>query len=224
MSSILIILVLGALVVPIVYFSYRSAKKRNEATAQLAAQMNWNFYAEADMSFVPGFSRSGLGAMNNVTNKKIFNLISGQINNLNAAVFDFRYTMRGIRRNGHKQIEQRTQTVVYLQSPNANLPQFALRPEGWTDKLISLVGLSDINFPHRPSFSSSYVLQGANEQLIRHLFNDRVLGFFENNQKLCVEGEGNYLIVYQHNVKNQPAEFQANLQQAMTILGVLQEN
>lgn len=223
MSPILIILILVALVVPIVYFSYLNAKKHNEAVKQFATQMNWNFYPEGEMSFVPGFSRSSLGAMENVKNKKLFNLISGQINGLNAAVFDFRYTLSGIHRDGagNRQTIQKTQTIFYMQSPSANLPQFRMHPEGWTDKIAGFIGFSDINFPNHPNFSSGYKLQGANEAAIRQLFNDRILGFFENNPKVCVEGEGNYLIVFQHNVKNQPSEYQAKLQQAMTILNVL---
>lgn len=69
------------------------------------------------------------------------------------------------------------------------------RPEHTFHKIISAFGYQDIDFGNRPTFSSKYLLRGPDEQGIRNLFIDALLGFYEMNEGTSTDGGGSQLFI-----------------------------
>jgi hypothetical protein len=101
--------------------------------------------------------------------------------------------------------------VIYFEPRNFNLPLFSLRPEHAFHKIISAFGYQDIDFANRPTFSSKYLLRGPDEQSIRNLFSDALLGFYEMNEGTSTDGSGNQLFIFRLNSRPAPQETQAFL-------------
>jgi hypothetical protein len=185
------------LIVFLVMYANKKAAERTAAMQQAANALGWAFAADAPLSMIPGMERFHLFSQGH--SKKLYNMMYGMLNGARVAIFDYRYTV-GHGKNAHTY----SQSVVYFQSERLSLPFFSLRPEGFGHKLISALGYQDIDFPHRPTFSSKYLLRGEDEQGIRSVFQDRVLDYFENNLKLYADGGSNEIFCYQLNVRVQP--------------------
>ena len=136
----------------------------------------------------------------------------GEIEGVKTAVFDYRYTV-----GGGKNSQTFNQTVVYLEPRNLSLPFFSLRPEHLFHKLISAFGYQDIDFGNRPTFSSKYLLRGPDEQAVRNLFDDALLGFYEMNPGLSADGGGNQLFLFQQNYRQPPQQIQSTVNAALQL-------
>lgn len=171
-----------------------------------------NFYI-----FTRGFSDFDFHSIQIGKNEKtkIENLVTGSISGYQVSIFDFTYRMGGgsgkvsIGFGGgghhhgghHNQPKYYHQTVVMLESPRLNLPTFTMRPEGFWQELGKAFGGQDINFASHPVFSKNYLLKGANEAHIRHVFNPRVLTSLQPTTGLSIEADCNRLLYYRHKTR-----------------------
>jgi len=185
----------------------RQAEERRRMLQYVASQMGWAFAAEASPSMIPNLGSYHLFSQGH--SKKMENMLYGEIEGGRAAVFDYAYTV-GHGKNRHRY----HQTVAYFQSRNLSLPPFSLRPENVFHKLFGAFGYQDIDFAQRPEFSKRYLLRGQDEQGIRRLFSDRLLSFYETNQRVSTDGGGDQLFFYQENVRVAPENIQQFVQWA----------
>ncbi|MBM82369.1 MAG: hypothetical protein CMJ78_17525, partial [Planctomycetaceae bacterium] len=158
--------------------------------SQIADELGLEFLPDGDdalMSQLAGFHLFSQGRR-----RRMRNLMLGEANGLEVAIFDYRYETTG----SGKHSKTHKLSVICFTAQELDLPKFALRPEGLFHKIGSALGFQDIDFDSHPKFSSAYLLQGANESAIRELFNDEVLEFFDSSRKLCVEGHGDHLCFY----------------------------
>ncbi|HEX8138810.1 MAG TPA: hypothetical protein VF544_14680 [Pyrinomonadaceae bacterium] len=183
----------------------RQAEERRRMLRNVAAQMGWAFAEEPPASMIPNLGSYYLFSQGH--SKKMENMLYGEIDGGRAAVFDYAYTV-GHGKNRHRYY----QTVVYFQSHNLGLPLFSLRPENVLHKLFGAFGYQDIDFAQRPEFSKRYLLRGQDEAGIRRLFSDRLLSFYETNQRVSTDGGGDQLFFYQENVRVNPENIQQFLQ------------
>ncbi len=92
----------------------------------------------------------------------------------------------------------RYQSVLCFQFEGAKLPCFLLQPQNIWDKIGAYFGYQDINFDDYPDFSDYYLLRGTDETLIRRLFTNEVIQFYEKRPGLNTESAGNTLLYYPH--------------------------
>ena len=169
--------------------SKRSKEKRTMQLASIAHKLNLPFFPEGDDSLLERLNHFHLLSQGH--SDEIWNMLHGETNNVELAVFDYQYTTGS---GEHSYIDN--QSVIYFRSPKLNLPQFAVRPEGIFHNIGSVLGQKDIDFVSHPDFSKKYLLRGDDESVIRALFNNELLNYFESQQKISVEGGGDQLIFY----------------------------
>ena len=172
------------------------------------------------LEFLGDLSRPQLGALplfNVGDARRTFNAMTGARRGIELAIFDYTYTTRfGDSSTSH------TRTVVWMRLPGADLPVFALKPEGIADKLSVLIGPEDVDFPAHPVFSDAYWLRADDEVAVRRLFSARVIKAFEKSRdELFVEGAGAHLIVYDIHCSSEPAALRRLLERGLAIAELL---
>jgi hypothetical protein len=179
---------------------HKRAQQRVASFQNFAAQMNFQFLGEIPYANLKGAVNYGIFTSENPSSWHIYNLITGTVNNIQVSIFDFAYYTGTdeIHRRSNKQVH--FQTIVMLDFPQINLPQFLLKPE--SGKIMQAVNNAlgnrsgEINFQNYPAFSQNYLLRSNDEQRTRQLFNDQVISFYESNAVLTTEGGANRMIFY----------------------------
>jgi len=201
------------IVIVVLLLAKRARKLERERTSGLkssATLLGWQFAEEAPLSYLPNPGNFALFGQGH--NKQIKNLMYGETNGVKAALFDYIYvTGSGKSRQTHYQ------SVVYFEPRHLNIPFFSLRPENVLHKMIAVFGYQDIDFGHRPTFSSQYLLRGADEQAIRSTFNEPLLGFYEMSKGACTDGGGNQLFIFRPGYRAPPHEAQSFINWAETL-------
>ena len=189
----------------IAFLFSRAAKRRTgdpergRQMQQAAGQLGLSFSPTVQVGSVPFLAGYKLSEGHPST---VENLLTGQVNGLNVAVFDLAFRNAG-GAVGYGSTTSR-QTMFAVTSAQLNLPEFYLEPEGMSEKLLSEFSRIDIDFPERPVFSDRYLLYGADERAIRGLFSIGKLDFFEQNQGLSVFGRANLLLLHRSRTQAPP--------------------
>jgi hypothetical protein len=203
---VVIVAVVSGLTLTVVLLFLRSASKRErERTRRLkssATVLGWRFAEDVPLNYLPNLEYFALFREGH--SKEIKNLLYGEANRVKAALFDYIYVT-----GTGKYQEVHYQSVVYFEPRNLSIPFFSLRPEHILHKVITAFGYQDIDFGNRPTFSSKYLLRGAEEQAIRNTFNDGLLAFYEANQGICTDGGGNQLFIFKYGYRMPPHDSQS---------------
>jgi len=192
------VLIIVGVIVAVAY----GKKRERERTLHLQAVANllgWQFGQEAPLDWIPNMDKFTL--FNQGHSRTVTNIMFGHTNGMKAALFDYLYvTGHGKHRACH------SQSVVYFEPRDLNIPFFSLRPEHFLHKVITAFGYQDIDFGNRPMFSSQFLLRGAEEQPIRNTFSNDLLAFYENNPEACTDGGGNQLFIFRQGHRPSPQE------------------
>jgi hypothetical protein len=174
---------------------------RADKLTETANTLNVNYYSDGIDSIYESiaFSKKSENGSDIVSN-----LMQGEVSNTKFAIFDREYTVRC-----DDSYTTKKYTAIYFSTANLNLPRFTLKPEGFGDQVATLAQLNlstfkseyqDIDFTSHPEFSKRFLLQGEDEEKIRAIFTDKLLGYFLTHQKITIEGKGNILIVYRESI------------------------
>jgi hypothetical protein len=167
----------------------RMERNRTENFKAIASKLGMEFHAEGMDSVHKAHHH--LRLFQRGREQKLRNLLRTHQDNTIVAVFDYQFTSgRGEKSRTHRQ------TVFSFSSSNLELPAFALRPENVFHKIGNIFGFTDINFESHPTFSSQYLLKGADEQAIRGFFTPDRIQYLESQKGICMEAEKNCLIYY----------------------------
>lgn len=177
--------------------------KRGNEMQSAATQIGFSFSPNAELSAIPFFSNFELFEGSPV---KFENLMTGNLNGHNAAIFDLVY--RNVSGRAGSGATTSRQTMCVIDSNKLNLPEFYLRPEGVLEKVLNAVDQIDIDFYERPDFSKKFLLYGKHAPVLRQLFTAPILDFFEKNPNICAFGNGNFLFVYQSRTLSPAAQIQ----------------
>ena len=110
--------------------------------------------------------------------------------------FDYSFTISS--KNSSRTYRQ---TVYFRYSKALALPHFVMVPEKWYHRIGTYFGMQDIDFAEYPTFSKNYLLQGTDEDYIRHHFHHpELIRFFDNHEIYSMEGMNYLLILYVNNV------------------------
>jgi hypothetical protein len=180
-------------------FSYVYEKKRTEALELIAKSIGFSFSKsgrETTKSIHQNFELFSKGH-----SRKLKNEIWGKDNNNHVSIFGYSYSQR----HGDNTTTY-NQTVLSIKDIKLNLPSFELEPENTFHKIGQVFGYQDIDFDSFPVFSKKYLLRGNDEARIRELFTPTVIEYFERNQNIHIEAQGNTLIFYKPSKRCKPDE------------------
>ena len=208
--NIITIVFLIFLVGSLILVFLRMGKKRTEQFALISAELKLNFFPKGTTSLFERLKPFHLFSKG--WSRKIKNLMEGEANKVELAIFDYQYTTHG---GQHQQTHR--QSLLFIRSPKLNLPDFSLRPENVFHKIGSAFGDKDIDFETHPIFSKSYLLRGENEAAIRGLFNNELLNFIQSQQKICIEGSGDQIIFYRHKSRVKPEEVEGFMEEGFQV-------
>ena len=189
---------------------WRMGKKRTEQFALISAELKLNFFPKGSTSLFERLKPFHLFSQG--WSRKIKNLMEGEANKVELAIFDYQYTTGG---GEHSQTNR--QSILFFHSPKLCLPDFNLRPENVFHKIGGAFGYKDIDFETHPIFSKSYLLRGDNEAAIRGLFNNELLNFIQSQKKISIEGSGNQLIFYRHKNRVKPEEVESFMEEGFQV-------
>ncbi|MCK5664257.1 MAG: hypothetical protein KAI17_12270, partial [Thiotrichaceae bacterium] len=111
-----------------------------------------------------------------------------------------------------------SQTVLSIEVSKLTFPEFTLAPENVLHKIMQFMGGQDIDFESFPVFSKKYLLVSSEEAKIRELFTPEMIKYFEANQGLHIECQGNILILYKQKKRSDPSEIKAFYQDGESAL------
>ena len=192
-------------------FSYIYEKKRTEALELIAKSLGFSFSKsgrDSTKSMHHNFELFSKGH-----SRKLKNEMWGNNNNNRISIFGYSYSERN-GENSHTY----NQTVLSIEDSKLNFPNFELEPENTFHKIGQVFGYQDIDFESFPIFSKNYLLRGSDEVKIRALFTREVINFFETNQNIHIEAQGNTLIFYKPSKRCKPDEIKAFYQKGQIAL------
>ncbi|MFT6147645.1 MAG: hypothetical protein ACJAUH_000322 [Saprospiraceae bacterium] len=137
---------------------------------------------------------------------------------LNISIFDYEYVIGKNKKRNRKQ-----QTVFFLRSRSLGLPEIYMRPENFLHRIANYLNLSqDIDFEEFPKFSKQYLLQGEDEEYIRHIINEEVLQFFTKEKGWTLEAINFFLMFHHHNKLLKPWEIKQLFKKGMKLHEILE--
>lgn len=201
-----------ALIVVIVVWSIRYSRKRSQDLAAAGLAMGFTFMGDAWRGPVlnPRFKTCLLQRLPG----RFKNVLVGSSGNLQTTVFDYTYRM------GKSTV---TQTMACF-SHNVQLPPFALKPEGFFDRIGDAIVHNDIDFDSHPEFSRRYALKSPDEANTRRLFTASVLSYMEqipSGTDWNIETSGASLFIYRGGRTVPPADLSTFLHQTSSIATVV---
>jgi len=186
------VIVVGILgVISIVIFAIVSERKRTAAIEQLARDMGFAFIPDGTVFFEQPFALLHLFTQGH--SKKIHNVLSGQLEDIEVLLFDYRYTVGSGRSSSTHQL-----TVAAFRAPDSNLPSFELRPEHLFHKIGQAFGYQDIDMEDYTDFSNRYLLRGQDEQAVRAAFSPQTIHGLEGEKNWCIEASDQWMVIYNH--------------------------
>ena len=181
----------------VIYIARRAAQKRTAQFERAAQELGLPFFPQGDELLLDRLGRFHLFSQGR--GRKLVNMLHGESDDVELAIFDYRYTT-----GSGKHSQTHRQSVIYFCSATLHLPKFAVRPEGLFHKIGGVFGCQDIDFQSHSRFSKQYLLRGDDETAVRAVFSDELLTFFENQQKISVEGNGDQLVFYRQRSRIAP--------------------
>ncbi len=198
-----------------IFVGYLADKKRREAMMRVARLLGLSYSPTADSDLSRRFSLFQLGTKGH--SQSIRNVLRGNYQGLEVGLFDYSYTT-----GSGKHRHTTHQSVVFLPQPDAGaLPFFTLRPENMLDKVASVFGCVDINFPQDAAFSRVYRLHGKDPAAVSAVFNEGVRGFLVRNAQLYVERAAPGLVIYRSGVRLEPEALRVFLDRCLELFFLL---
>jgi len=146
-----------------------------------------------------------------------WNIMSGQTEDEQLMLFDYRYTV------GHgKNKSTVKRTVVCIDSPHLDLPQFEIRPETWFDKITQLFGAQEVDLENFPEFSRRYYLVGHPKQ-VTQLFAEPLVKKFVALRDVAAAGLGSRLIFYRLGHRASVENFRRLMEDAYEVYAILKQ-
>jgi hypothetical protein len=185
-------------------------EQRSKEYAGVARKLGLGFSAMGEPALLESLGHFSLFQAGHA--KQLRNVIRGQTQNVDVALFDYSYTTGG----GNSSSTHR-QTVVRFESPWLALPKFELRPAHLGHRVAKLFGYQDIAISEFPLFSKKYLLRGDNEEAIRQVFTEETIRFLEPLNGLWVFGERSKLLIYRAGKRLRGYELRGFLEEAFGV-------
>ena len=136
--------------------------------------------------------------------ERVYNQLSNVENSI--FLFDIKYS------EGVFIAKESVQTTFLHIKLKNEIPVFSFDREMLLEKLSSLAGFHDIDFPKNPTFSRDFYVRGNNPKAVREFFSEELISFFSAYGFYHVMSNGNDLIVRQFLRTATPAEAAAMIE------------
>jgi hypothetical protein len=177
--------------------------KRSSNMKEIALQLGFSFKEKGDGSIFRDFF--SLPFFQSCKTYVEENIMTRGMGEAFVAILDFTRVLKEEifqkERNEEKSITQ-TQTIVCFKTTQLDLPQFFLQPDRHFDPfyakyLEETFGFHEIECHTFPAFSRYFRLYGKDENKIRKIFqNSGIIHLCEKEKDLCMEADGENLIIY----------------------------
>lgn len=172
---------------------YRLTKRIDEFK-DLASELDWTYYPSDEYGLVKWLLDFKLFRAGGKRNIKPL-ILKEDMEMEFTALFDYSYAV-----STGKSTHVFRQTVYCRYSKELALPHFLMVPEKWYHRVGTFFGMQDIDFLSYPEFSENYLLQGEDEEYIRHHFdNPEMIRFFDKLNFYSLEGVNYLMILYLNN-------------------------
>lgn len=197
-----------ALVVTLIVWGIRYARRRTQEFSQTAQQIGFTFIGNAWRG--PVLSSQPRICLFQRTRGRFSNVMIGSAGGFGVALADYTFQMG-------KSTVTYTFALFTLDQP---LPPFELRAENIFDRIGDAFVHNDIDFDSHPQFSRSYLLRSPDEAGVRQLFTPSLLTYFEQipaDRKWHVEASQTTLILYRSSGPLRSANIQSFLNETSSI-------
>ena len=209
MSPAIIPIVAGLLLIALFFVAFlrRKERERAESLRRLAET--------AGLAFEPSPDVSGVRALGDVQlfdrghSKRVRNLMTGQLDGQQVAVFDYRYTT-----GSGKHQHTHSQTVVLLPGAKTSLPDMQLAPENALVRIAEAFGYQDIDLESSPEFSGRYIVRGADEAAIRAALYPGAASYFAQHEGWTVELKSGSVAIYRANRRTKAEDMRMFIEEA----------
>ena len=187
-------------------------EKRSSNLKDMALQLGFSFREKGDGSIIKDFS--SLPFFSSCKKGIEENVMTRGMGEAFVAILDFTCSLPEEKLTEETEEDKKitqTQTIVCFKTNQLDLPQFLLQPERHFDPQYGKYLEETFEFHHIecqgfPAFSRYFILYGKNEAKIRKIFqNSGIIHLCEKEKDLCMEADGENLIIY-HFQKQMPAQ------------------
>ena len=185
----------------VLWLVHQHEKKRTESLRVVAADIDMSFSATQDDALLAKLQ--GFSLFNKGHGRKMRNVMTAETDLAQLTVFDYQFTT-----GGGNSSRTHHHTVVAMESESLLLPEFTLRPEGFFDRVGATLGFQDIDFDEHPEFSRLFVLQGKDEEAIRHFFDTSMLQRFSKLPETTINSVDG-LFIFLRGGRKKPEEFES---------------
>lgn len=218
MISLVVVLSIIVLIALIIWLTLRRERKRTESMQAIAASLGLTFRPKGtaeDTALLAQSQLTSLGHRRTMTNV----MEAARTGDLSVTLLDYLYVT-----GAGKYTQEWQQTVLRMQSPMLNLPQFLLYPESVFAKIAQVFGYADIDFPEFPQFTKKYMLRGADEAAVRRVFTPAVIQFCEQQHPgISLEAAGDRLLFFRSNQRVKPEELTTFLDDGKRLMALFFE-
>ncbi len=173
------------------YLLAKVTAKRTKEMKGLANKLGARFTDKGKGNLLKEFSALSLFKRANPNYSRECNLIQSQDNQGQTSILDL-----SIRTSIHDK-SANIPTVVCFKSSQLNFPEFYLKPRQMLDTLSGKLGYRDVKLDKYPDFFKTYFFHTKDRSAINALLTKpEVVNFLKKEKNICIEGKGEYLIVY----------------------------
>lgn len=196
---ILVVLVIAGLV----YASQQAARKRREAMAALARELDGQFFPDKDHDHHERFQQ--FAAFRVGSSRAAYNTIRGHAHisghNFAVTMGDYRYTT-----GSGDDTQNHEMSYVIVAMPFTGVPSLFVRPEGLLDKLAGTLGFEDIDF-ESAEFSGRFHVTSDDKRFAYDVVHPKMMEFLMAVHPPKIELAGGCLLLARGDVTWKPDEF-----------------
>ncbi len=200
-------------------YSLLAEKKRREAMSELARGLGLSYSETLDARDQSRFQYFQLASQGRSFGRRASNVIVADSGELRMVLFDYQYkTSSGKNSHTHRQ------SVVMVACPALGVPEFAISPEGFFDRILAVFGSKDIDFDEDKTFSDRFLLQGPDESRIRSFFDAARRDAFAAHADLHLQCRENSFLFYRPRQRWDTAGVRSAMEKAFQIYQLLQRS
>lgn len=175
---IVLICVIGAII-----WGIYAGKKRREAMGLLAEKLGMQFSAERNYQMAKRYAF--LDKLAQGSNRYAYNIISGDFQQRDIAVFDYHYETYSTDSKGRRQTHHHHFSffILTLEKP---FPELTIAREGILSKIAQAVGYDDIDFESH-EFSKRFVVRSKDKKFAYDFCNARMIDYLLGHPHINIE-------------------------------------
>lgn len=209
--SFLWVIVIGAIVIAGMIYSYVQSQKRREALFVFATSVGFEFWQE-DPADIPQVY-SAFDELTRGYDQKASNVMLGKVGSFSVKCFDYKYvTGSGKNRQTH------TFSAVIFDT-DLSFYSLLIRPEGFLDRAAGAVGFNDIDFESE-EFSRQFFVKCADKKFAYDVIHPQMMQFLLENTGWTINAIGPNIMIRREG-EFDPEQFRSAIMFTVSFLKLL---